>query len=281
MTTSSTSESLVAATRNEPPAIVEPIPSVAQDGPFPAAPADFSTPAQRALLARLREWSLERSARERQIDADFSSERQRCQDEHAARQLALHDHHQVNLDRLNGEYLARLDEARVALEATRTAAAQGLHRERSAISERFQRAIQTGESNWSQTRAMALQNHDTDEEHAKEAILKARSILETCEQQFGWLRQHAETWLRRRSVALPPAKFPPAEPEVTTAQLIQHYTQAAERVGQLVRSLTTRWTSRFVDEGWPILIFVFVLIAVGIPLGLRSQWTGWHWPLTA
>ena len=141
----------------------------------------------------------------------------------------------------------------------------------------YRRTRKQGESNWEQTRALALHSDEKDRQHSQEATNRSRAALASCQQQYEWMEQLARKMFRRRGLGWSEPDVPPCDPEVSVTQLLSQYAASAQQTHELLRQISSRSTTRFVDDGWPVLLFLFLVAAIGVPLGLASQWSGWQW----
>ncbi len=238
---------------------------------------EISTPHQRRLLAQLNQRIQDSQQRQQRIEAEFTRRRQELLDRQESEFQAACTTHQSEFDSLQGEYLSRLETARGCFDATRQRLDKFRNDRTQAAEQLYHRAVGEGEMNWSQTRAIALQDHESDQQSAKEAVDKARIAVEDCRQHFQWIERRAEALLKRRGMSPKHVPPPPSDPDIGTAQLVTRFAQEAQELQDRTRSVSSATGVRFADEGWSVLVFIASFAALALFLGISYDWSGWMW----
>lgn len=254
-----------------------------RDTPLPETKQEFawSTGGQADAIRQLAELIAYRNCRLADIEARFASDLRAREAEFAAKLATARDAHQSVDDQLNQEYITRLEEARKQFDAAQDQLTRQRDQQVAQAKKRFEESLATHERSWRETRLISQQNHEADLKLAAESHQQAKSAAESCRQQCEWLTTEATSMLRRRGRRWRSPTIPPTDPDVTGAALMEGYSQAATRVHANLKSLAALPQLRFVDEGWPILLFFAVLIGLGGYLGYISEWQGWSWPTTS
>jgi DNA segregation ATPase FtsK/SpoIIIE-like protein len=78
----------------------------------------------------------------------------------------------------------------------------------------------------------------------------------------------------------PPPPNPPL-PALTAQQYVERFTAAMQRAYQQVFALQHQRASRFLEDGWPVLIFLFAFLLLAYPTWLLLRGFGWGWVVAA
>lgn len=238
----------------------------------------WSTQTQSDAIHEFAELISYRQCRSREIEARFEERVRQIEADYTEKCNVSKQRHEITSQELNREYNLKLEEARreFDLGSDQLTAHRDALIQKSKVRE--SEALTNGEQIWRQTRQIALQNFEAEHRHAQETHLQAKANAETCREQCDWLSAQAIGLLKRRGRKWSEAPPPPTDPEITTAQLLDRYSHAAKMVHQGMQDLSRILPVRFVDEGWPILTFFFVLLVLGGGLGYSANWEGWQWP---
>ena len=78
-----------------------------------------------------------------------------------------------------------------------------------------------------------------------------------------------------------PAAPSPPLPGQTSQQYVERFTAAMQRAYQQIYALQNLRAARFLDDGWPVLIFLFAIPVLAYPAWLLLSAYGWPWVVAA
>ena len=106
-----------------------------------------------------------------------------------------------------------------------------------------------------------------------------------CEARLGEIQSligQAQKIVRRRCEwpAEPPPPMPPL-PALSSLKYVERFTAAMQRAYQQVYALQHLRAARFLEDGWPVLIFMLAASAAGLSGWLLLHALGWGWVVAA
>ena len=128
-----------------------------------------------------------------------------------------------------------------------------------------------------QTQSLAERSYEQDIRVADGVAEQAKETVDNELTQFDWLRQQALSMLRKRRLTetLPDSRQ--LIPDAPTDHLLKRYRENARRSGELLGQMKANKAVRFVDDGWPILVFIGAWILFGVVSGFAAGFSGWIW----
>jgi energy-coupling factor transporter ATP-binding protein EcfA2 len=116
----------------------------------------------------------------------------------------------------------------------------------------------------------------------KTELTKFQQQCEESAQEVATVTARAQTVVRRR------APWPDEQPAVaplptglSRQQYVDHYTAAMSAAYAKLQELVSLRSARFAEEGWPVLIFIALLAALGYPAYRLVGTYGWGWVMAA
>ncbi len=237
----------------------------------------ISTQRQITLIGQLADLFRDRAARQAEIETNFTTATAECQARYDQQIAACRQSHEHEHESLNSKYMIRLEAARRRFEITQ----ENAHKKKTEIVERVTKKhdldVDLAEVHYRQEQALAERNFEQDERLAEEVLQLAKSNLEGLQQRFANIEKQAIKVLRRRGrkIQLPDPKT--LIPKAIATALIERHNKTLLRVQQLLNAIAAQKLIRFVDEGWPVLLFIALAVGCGVLLGLLSSWSGWLW----
>lgn len=204
--------------------------------------------------------------RDEQLNQDYKNRRQQLQQ-------GYHNER----TRLETEY----EEAQIAVEKQYDDdsydIASDLDRTTKRIRTQFKQQRQTAKDERDRLRHEAIAEFDG----AKEAPIKAFArIKQLCQQQrqaIGDLRAEADHLLASRRIRpRDDETYDPVELDEKLS-LDERFTEAMMEARESLTRMELLIPARFIYEGWPILLFIFLALAGIVPAGIFMGWTGWLW----
>ncbi len=237
----------------------------------------ISTRRQRELLASVARWIRERAAEEEAIGARREARRQDSQSRFAADLAELTATFSDEARELDETYVQGLERARHHYEVDLANLTSECNQQRSAAESQFEQSRASAELNWRRTGALTIESFENDKKTAMEIGDQSRAAVASYEEQLTWLLQQTQQMLRRRGRR--DANPPPSTMNVgeSTADLLKRYTAAAHRTHTALQEVASWRSTRFLDEGWPILLFFTVFLATLYPSGQWLGWQSWQW----
>ena len=237
----------------------------------------ISTDRQCQMIARLAELIKTRATGEQQIEADFAEKSAACKQQFEMACEQLTGAHEEETEALNAKYLTRLETARLSYEADSRRAEEQRDQDLSEAQARHRAGLDAAELAVQQAHELAGANFDQDTQLAESVAAQARATAANTAEQFAWLQSQGATLLRRRGVQLDQPQPSAVGEHAATATLLAQYGEAAKQAHQQIQEFA-RWKSvKYCDEGWPLLVFFFVLATSGGVSAWKFGWNSWQW----
>ncbi len=237
----------------------------------------ISTTRQREIVAEVARVVKHRAERQAELKTTLSSKTKACSERFDAQRDRLQNAFNVQAKALDVEYVAGLEKARRRYENGLDEIRHECNTNTNQLQSELQQAISDAELAWRQTRALTIDEFASERTTAKEFGEQTRTTLAGYHEQLAWLEKEAQRMLRRRGVR--PSNPPPSRMRVeeTTAELVRHYSESASLAHGKLQEIASWRATRFVDEGWAVLLFFVTLIASIYPAGAVWGWQSWHW----
>jgi len=240
---------------------------------------------QRQLINRITELFAERARAEADI-------RQR---QTALSAVAQHDYEQVEqLER------SRFEAKHAALERTYKAARESVfcqyeaagfklakeeERALAAADQEYEGAREAGKTLCQHQSQKILAAYKLDSQRPRSEFAQFKQQCEVRQAEIQSLITQAQKIVRRRCPwpddANPPPPPAAAAPQLASAQHVERFTAAMQRAYALVYALQHQRAARFLEDGWPVLIFLLALPLVAYPAWLLLAAFGWGWVIAA
>jgi len=237
----------------------------------------LTTQQQRDQIASLRELVVRRAKDEIEIRQQNLARREDTRREHER----LRDQATEDFEREHAKLIATYKEARETVYFQYETAGQSLLQEEQRFAEEARQDHEESLDDIKNSRQSRVKNI---EETFKERELAPRTelaqIRKRCELTGGEidsLFQESQGVLRRRKLALddPTTLTGMAPNGIATQDYFARVTASLDAVRGQLNSLRGQFSARFVDEGWPILVFVFSAAVCAYPLWRLLQDLGW------
>lgn len=240
----------------------------------PAKP--LSLPAQLDQIARLRSKLNEASREFAQLEEGHANDAAASRKTQALEKKKLADDYHHDHDELNSEYLEQLQEARVRYEA---GLEQVLSEEQAAVDEAEQACELTRQTAETASDTSRDQMNAVLDDRQRKRKTKYREELAVVEQYRGELvnlEEDARDLMRRRRCQGlfhnrlqelgPTERALDDERWASTAgadskSWLKQCSKAATESSQILAQARAWWVSRFVDDGWPVMVAIFVGLA--------------------
>ncbi len=233
------------------------------------------------MIAALRKLVHDRAVRSEEIVRTYEVQSADCR-ERAAKEIERRtEQHDQQHESLNAKYMTRLENARRKFDDESARIGRERQQASDTLEMQFGVMRESLELELRQAQTVAERSFEQDirvangvAEHAKESVANELG-------QFDFLRVEAQKMLMRRrfNATLRDARL--LTPDAPTDLLLKRYRDNARRCGELLTEMNRNLAVRFVDEGWPVLAFVGVLIVAAIAFGLTAGFRGWVWAAAA
>ncbi len=237
----------------------------------------ISTGRQKELLAEIALLLKQRAATETELVSEQDSQLQECTTTYQRESEELKQTFESELKALDDEYVSGLETARHRYETQSERARAEAAARLSRSNERFRETFESGETSWRQTRALIIDNFESEKRAANEIGEQTKVTLDGYEEQLTWLEEEVEQLLARRGVRFSEDAPSNLNLENSTAVLLKNYSSSASNAHNLIQQMAQWRSAKFLDDGWPLLIFFGTFIAAIFPSGVMLGWTSWHW----
>ena len=237
----------------------------------------ISTERQREILSTVASLIADRAERETSLRSALQQSQSESEEKYCRNFEELKNEFERESKELDAAYVKGLEKARHRYEVDIDAIKKECSQQKEEAETKCQEAVEAAELNWRQTRALCIENFEHEKQSADEIGEQSRQTLAGYEEQFSWLEQRAEKMLKRRRVK---EENPPPEKmstEESTAQLVKRYSSAASLAHQQLEDISSWKLTRYLDEGWTVLLFFAALVAAIYPFGKSFGWTNWMW----
>ncbi len=228
-------------------------------------------------MASVAGWMRERAEEEQAIGAEREARLQASQSRFAAEMAQLTATYETEAQELDEVYVQGLERARHHYEVDLANLISECNSQRASTQSQFGQSRESAELNWRRTRALTIESFENDKKSAVDVGDQSRAAVASYEEQLSWLLQQTQQMLRRRGRQQedpPPLTMNVGE---STADLLKRYTAAAHRTHAALQEVAQWRSTRFLDEGWPVLLFFAVFFAALYPSGQWFGWQSWQW----
>ena len=241
----------------------------------------ISTERQRELLAGVADLIRDRAQRAAELTQQRDAALEACQQRYDTDLAALETRFRKDAADLDEAYVQGLERARHHYEVDVAELRESCQQRREASVAKHAESRENAELNWRRTRAMTLDGFESDKKAAQEVTEQTRAALEGYDDQMMWLEQQTQQMLRLRGIR--DTNPPPLTMNVgeSTAELLKRYTAAANRAHQAHQTVAQWKATRFIDEGWPLLLFFALFFVAVYPCGTWLGWGSWTWLATS
>ena len=237
----------------------------------------ISTGRQQELLADVALLQKQRAESELELTGNRDQQTAECNATFDRETAELKSTFDDELKDLDEQYVRGLETARHRFESESGIANEEATSRRDRASTRFRESFDAGELSWRQTRALTIDNFESEKKTALEIGDQTKVTLDGYEEQLTWLEDSAGQMLKRRGFNYDDDVPKNLNLENSTATLLKSYSASASRAHNMLQNVSGWRSVKFLDDGWPLLIFFGTFILSIFPSGFLLGWTSWHW----
>ncbi|MCA9184025.1 MAG: FtsK/SpoIIIE domain-containing protein [Pirellulaceae bacterium] len=236
----------------------------------------ISTNRQRELIARSAQLVTNREASIEETESQYQQQRERLESDYATRKKHSDDKYDAESGELESQYVGGLEAAKLRFETQVDEIDEQRTKLLEEASEDYEESIRVDEATWRHKKAQIDEQHDADVRLSEEVRQQVLGAVESNEEQWVWLEAESGkfTW------GAPPdleAMTQRSNWELGSREFLEKYVAETKKGHELMHQLG-RWKSiRFLQDGWPVMVFVFALLSGIYPAGSRFGWTNWIW----
>jgi DNA segregation ATPase FtsK/SpoIIIE, S-DNA-T family len=232
---------------------------------------------QQKALAELAELVARRAAGERDIDRRHAARAQEIVDQHKALREQLTGEFEKDIIALRGEYRQLREEAIYQYESSSYNVVQQAEKFDKDAAEELERGQERAKRQFQITQRTAIDEFDQNKDRPGQDCDRIRRRCLGRLEEIEEVGRQAQKVLRRRKCAVP-------EDAIATAELAadadphDHFTTALAAAKARLQHMIRQPAARFLEDGWPFLIFLFASAALAWP---AVHWLGWGWGVGA
>ena len=232
---------------------------------------------QRKALADLAQLVARRAAGEQDIDRRHAARAQEIVDQHKAQREQLTAEFEKEITALRGEYRQLREEAIFQYESTSYSVVQQAEKFDKDAAEELERGQERAKRQFQITQRTATDEFDQNKDKPGQDCDRIRRRCLGRLEEIEEVGRQAQKVLRRRKCVVP-------EDAIATAELAadadphDHFTAALTAAKARLQHMIRQPAARFLEDGWPFLIFLFASAALAWP---AVHWLGWGWGIGA
>lgn len=240
-----------------------------------------STAYQYELIRRAEQLVASRRVEVEQTEAALSSGTSTARQAHERDLQALTEKFEAESERLDADYFRGLEQARHRYETEVMTLEQKLEKERDSASKQLVEATSRVEDTFQQTKSITNDSFEADTRMSEDVFRQVSGAVKGCAEQLEWLEDEAAKLARKRGGSAYQLTSPTIDEPLSTGQLLDRYSHSAKQAYEFLQTLRQWPLARFIDDGWPVVIFIFTTIVSTILAGIALGWTTWLWVAVA
>lgn len=227
---------------------------------------------QREALARLADLVSQRAAGEQQIDQRHAARAREIIDEHKAGRERLTAEFEQEITALRGEYRQLREDAVYQYESGSYRVVQQAEQFDKDAAEELERGQERAKRLFQVTQRAANEEFDQQKDRPPQDCERIRRRCRGRLDELDELWRQAQQVLRRRKCALPEDDSA-TEPLAADADPHEHYQAALATAKALLHQMIRQPAAKFLEDGWPFLIFLFTSAALAWPAVHFLDWS--------
>ena len=240
-----------------------------------------STAYQYELIRRAEQLVASRRVEVEQTEAALSSGTSTARQAHERDLQALTEKFEAESERLDADYFRGLEQARHRYETEVMTLEQKLEKEQDSGSKQLVEATSRVEDTFQQTKSITNDSFEADTRMSEDVFRQVSGAVKGCAEQLEWLEDEAAKLARKRGGSAYQLTSPTIDEPLSTGQLLDRYSHSAKQAYEFLQALRQWPLARFIDDGWPVVIFIFTTIVSTILAGIALGWTTWLWVAVA
>ncbi len=241
----------------------------------------ITTDRQRALLESLTRLVAERAKGEEEIHQRYNTQTAEEQSRYRAERDAAIERFTTEYERLTEQYKTSREEVVFNYESAALNVVEQEEEVQADAAKTTAVLLDDAKHLWQDRSQQVNEQFKEDEIVPKKELLIFKSQHDTYAGHLNALDVEARAILRRRcrgSDNEPPSP-PPAEPSHDAA--MQRFAAAFQLARQKLDEMQNQRAARFLEDGWPVMIFIFVAVASAVGYWFLLAANGWYWAVGA